>query len=839
MGLILWSVVNMWYRLAVLAVVLLLAAATSVAADDNCSDPFGDVYRFARLHGDYASDGRITEMAQLRRVVKGLSRDPTVVKRDWNIATSRLSWPQNQWTARIAAIGAPGDNPTPDGRYRRLPMRDCSYARPSEILESRVRQLGNDHPYVQEFIHNQALVFSNCNIEQNTITLPSLNGSYEPEVAALARQDVAYQRAATAFYAADDAAALAEFAAIGAEESSPHRAAAHFMIARTLLAAHRFAEGKAKIDQILADPRLSEVHAITAELLPIAASIWRDTDLTAMYLREISSLLDMSDRQLDNPVARRRFQMAMEDLPYLIQIPEIQRLPADFWLTDDLLPGHWRAAAVRMVAKESDWIDWLQAMASTHGELIRPWLHDTYRSGQPVARAAAYALERWRQGHGLEWAIPAFAGRRLAFRSVAPEDLSDLPLQILARLRNCRSDTAEAAAFSVLFYHHLRTSRSLAGVDSVIATGGWWARDSLLRTGIVRAAQVKVLVDFSDYQFKFEEARRLVAAVPPHDFDSRNLHLLLARDMAEFVDLLGDKWAGLSARSVLSLLPAVELDRLANVTKIHPELRAALARTAWTRAVLLDKQELLPRLTRTLRATNPRMGPDIASIEQASSPRARDLARIRLLLKQPRMSPVLQPFRGRSGDDDGLDLYEHSSRNWWCQSDRSQLQNDVRREFFDAAVGVRWRLSEVFESEGYAWQQGSSERREWLLAHHPALQLVDWDEIASLSTISAAPRALADRAVAWSRSRTFWERMLGEDALLAETLHLAVRATRYGCQRDGGYGPSSRAAWIELHQKFPQSEWTKKTPYWFDCQHFSASLHVDDCRSQWQIRFGN
>jgi hypothetical protein len=45
-------------------------------------------------------------------------------------------------------------------------------------------------------------------------------------------------------------------------------------------------------------------------------------------------------------------------------------------------------------------------------------------------------------------------------------------------------------------------------------------------------------------------------------------------------------------------------------------------------------------------------------------------------------------------------------------------------------------------------------------------------------------------------------------------LHYFVRATRYGCV-DKSIGPNSKRAFDLLHNKYPNSEWTKKTPYWF------------------------
>jgi len=59
-----------------------------------------------------------------------------------------------------------------------------------------------------------------------------------------------------------------------------------------------------------------------------------------------------------------------------------------------------------------------------------------------------------------------------------------------------------------------------------------------------------------------------------------------------------------------------------------------------------------------------------------------------------------------------------------------------------------------------------------------------------------------------------WANANPNDQRVPEALHLAVRATRYGGS-DKKTGSWSKSAFEMLHQKYPHSEWTKKTPYWF------------------------
>ena len=51
-----------------------------------------------------------------------------------------------------------------------------------------------------------------------------------------------------------------------------------------------------------------------------------------------------------------------------------------------------------------------------------------------------------------------------------------------------------------------------------------------------------------------------------------------------------------------------------------------------------------------------------------------------------------------------------------------------------------------------------------------------------------------------------------DDPRVPEALHLVVRLTQYG---DAGNNSVSRRAYNLLRASYPQSPWTKQTPYWF------------------------
>ena len=80
----------------------------------------------------------------------------------------------------------------------------------------------------------------------------------------------------------------------------------------------------------------------------------------------------------------------------------------------------------------------------------------------------------------------------------------------------------------------------------------------------------------------------------------------------------------------------------------------------------------------------------------------------------------------------------------------------------------------------------------------------EWDR---LSAIPAAPDWLSAQTLMWAQK-------IPNDPRIPQALHLAVRATRYGCS-DKDTGDFSKRAFDLLHRRYPDSLWTAQTKYWF------------------------
>jgi hypothetical protein len=74
-----------------------------------------------------------------------------------------------------------------------------------------------------------------------------------------------------------------------------------------------------------------------------------------------------------------------------------------------------------------------------------------------------------------------------------------------------------------------------------------------------------------------------------------------------------------------------------------------------------------------------------------------------------------------------------------------------------------------------------------------------------LTATPLAPEYLIAQTVEWVNGHS-------GDSRASEALHLAVRTARYGCGAKQG---ASKAAFQLLHRRYPDSEWARRTKYWY------------------------
>ncbi len=231
--------------------------------------------------------------------------------------------------------------------------------------------------------------------------------------------------------------------------------------------------------------------------------------------------------------------------------------------------------------------------------------------------------------------------------------------------------------------------------------------------------------------------------------------------------------------------------REAAVSQTLPEhIRRQIALTAWTRAVVLDDAEAGQALAPIASALAPELKTYLDDYLSAATPSARKAAALYTILKFPGLHLNVVSGLDRLTPINERDSYRD---NWWCAiaeqtiaaSDKNVDAEEIHVQSRQSAARANGELSFLSAA------QKAAARR----------------ERARLIALGTAPNYLSREVIAWA-NRT------PNDSRVPEALHIAVTTTRYGCT-DKESGRWSKAAFQLLHTRYPKSEWTKKTPYWF------------------------
>lgn len=132
------------------------------------------------------------------------------------------------------------------------------------------------------------------------------------------------------------------------------------------------------------------------------------------------------------------------------------------------------------------------------------------------------------------------------------------------------------------------------------------------------------------------------------------------------------------------------------------------------------------------------------------------------------MRPYLEAGLSRTTRLDWIDNY---GKNWWCSFEK------------------------IHATEPPGEFPNKQQKAE---AHKELVALLPFDN---------GSNYLSKIAIEWANGHP-------EDPRVPEALYRTVRSTRYGCAMDKSRN-FSREAFQILHRKYPKSEWTKKTPYWY------------------------
>ena len=728
-----------------------------------------------------------------------------------------------------------------DGRYWYPQAGMCRTDYALSVAERRADRFGEDHPYVRQWLRVQRAVFAPCReIHQwesrraerarraAPASLPPAMTSDDAEIARLQRHDRAYQAAALLFYRRDPAAERA-FQTI-ARTDSPHAAIARYMLAalpaRDLEAfsysndaearaqAARQAEvALAEARAILADPSLREAHPLAQGLIGF---LGYHTGEARVRAAQVDSVLDA----LEAPIQRIAADEAAAER-YSRAVADVRWLHGEFedpaWWLNGAVPAEMTAS--RAMAEQAR----SRPLAAFLLFPQSPWERQAW-AAVPSYRSTPWLLEEHSQQQAERETGKAWAVLRASFAE-SYDSAGWAELDALRDAALSRPTDQRLAALATLFYHRVRAAVMYPArnqyyeplpeqngfAEAMTRVESWPWKDSAHYRELVSD-----MLAFLVSEGRLADARTVRDRLNPRGdgFGTRIALLLLAEDQDRLAAEIAAAPDG--GQNLINLLSGAELARLAEREDLPNDVRARFARTAWARLYALERP-----IPRTLDLLMRRLNPEITAT-WASRPGARTGDRRLLLdvLRSPGLNILItdhQRGAGASmgyGDDPGLtaiDTFEHSDNNWWCawQPDRHRLTaSSIMYQAFFAPD----RRHDDLAVAGAAQALGPLLRESWLWRSQDPV------EQSALATIPSAPQMLAERAIAWRNGGLFGGGVAGQD----EALALAVRATRYGCQRQGGHGRWSRAAWTLLHHRFAGRPAAARTRWWFDCSHFTG-----------------
>ncbi|HEV2195308.1 MAG TPA: hypothetical protein VGR55_06980 [Candidatus Acidoferrum sp.] len=648
------------------------------------------------------------------------------------------------------------------------------------IANEREKQFGADNPVYKEWIVAQDQVFENCAGEQSyppkpkPAVIPAAARAEDPQII---RADRAYQIAAAHFYSGDFNAAKAEFEQIANDPSSPYRGIAPYLVARALVrkatlteTADQFdpeamAQAEKQLLTILADKNSAEFHPAAKRLLGFVRirlhpeERLRDLEAVVLGAKPTPNWSqDLTDYLwlLDHPFTDSKSAIPVSPQPNGIVVQSEHPVP--------------NAARI----KGSDLTDWI----FTYQE-----------SGQA---AFQHSFQRWHETKSLPWLVASMM-------KANPKDAASVA-ELTAAASKIGPDWP---AFLTLTFHHLRlleqsgqADQARRELDALLTQRA--AAMPISARNEFRALRMKLAVNLSEL---LQFAPRLsvdaagVAPLPAGQADYKPGSPEYAATRPHFDS---------DASVVLAeKLPPRLLAEAAKSNLLSQDLRRDVVIAAWTRAILLKNEAVARELTPALGELVPEVKAALAEYASAPDAQQREFAAVFAFLRNPGFRPFVSADPGRGWfysftEKSGFDEIDNFHDNWWCSMAPPPKDQNWGWNYYRMFAQLRDSLKEVYP-DGAVLEPGFLRNEEKSSAN---------EEWAALVALPSAPRWLGQLTVAWANAHP-------DDPRVPEALHLVVRASRYGCTESTGEN-YSKQAFEFLHKHYPNSEWTKKTPYWFN-----------------------
>jgi hypothetical protein len=762
------------------------------------------------------------------------------------------------WSKILLDLKVPGFSPRVDSSNA---WRGCSYKSALATLSEIQSQLGKEAPYLRIWAANQDRVILACERMPDFARSP-----IKPKGKSLPRRalsDFLYQLGSWNFYRGDYETALTYYGQAEKLIGTPQRANATYMVVRTLAYLNRAEDAYHKIGKILSDPSLHTIHDSAKNYRFVIMSNSRsfNLDLTpelAMehlkWLHKIIQLDAKKTQQSDRAFAEQKDAFEQLNAYFPLYAPDSKAV--DWWLTD-VNPEGSKMQAVRTLSQKIPLIDWMQAKWA-YNVFDYDWLWALHAKDNPYwaqnNHIVIHALEKWKSKKDGVWL-------QIAIRRVHPQDKTVQEILAAAEPfldRQWKTETPEYRLWLFdLWANAIRIRLGRGETDKVgaLVSGHFdYCGNGLIsfpesRDYYYYRNDFKAILDktlrWLVYTGQFEQARSFLDIIQKqfkNEFYQWRSLLATSIDEALSVAIAEHTYSfgyygndEVVWKEMLNMLPSPALCSIATDERVKQANRALIARTLFTRAILLDyDNDLLDRYAALAGKLNPAVREQLL---ESVAGHNKDKY-ISFLLKMPRFRPAVyleyaenQDKRGEEKGPaiDAIDRYNHNDNNWWCSFDDDMFEKRIFNAMKIVPLGNDLLLLKTISKETDRTIDEDEEtdqaigdefkpyldNQRTLLAQHPYSKLIDRKEIETLMNIPSGPQYLSE-AVIKRELESKPAASSDEQNERAANLHRAVRTTRYGCNRDGTHEKYSKKTFIILHKNYENTPWAKATPYWFE-----------------------
>jgi hypothetical protein len=646
-------------------------------------------------------------------------------------------------------------------------------------LTARAATHGAGSPEVRQWLATQDAVFRSCH--DTGVSLPAANAG----APAWAVADRTYQEAAFALYDGRHGEAAERFAAIARDKASPWAASAPYLVVRAKVRAALVQ----KTPAAFADARKAARSLAAAPAATYGRQDAIGMDRVLDYRERPADLLARLDKELTRPEPTADIAVGFRDYANLGRAAEAPPEAIDWMNT---LAARVDYAAVEKSQKDGEDYDAAQKRVQA----------------QTLTAARMRAGARWKATRDPAWLIaalsladpgaPANDALIAAGEAVKPQHPAWLTLQHhLIRLDLPKGD---AGALRVR-------------IDAILAR-----RDlSVSDRNVFTAQRLQVAADAGEFA-QLSLRKRLCDVTAEKTGCVREAWLSDSIQPGGVYDgegFSGTAGLGEDARAVIDRIALADRIALSRDSGLPKAFRLDIALTSFARAVQLQDDGLIDGLSRDLAALLPQMAADFRTIPTAPAGPKKRFAEFFVLAKIPGVRTDLVDYtrpegtvaqfqqywtdwlilaKGRPSTAAAPRLAAYQQGGYGVGTDAADRETDLACLGECGRGTSPLRLPAFVETgagraaaERAYFHQSSSGYGETLAAA-PAGAVAAWDEILAYAAANPA------------------------DPRVPEALYWLVRVGRFG----GSHNHSGQRAFKILHARYPKSEWTAKSPYFYD-----------------------